>query len=709
MIGSRCIGAALRGHWSLFIGRLIVLVGLLLIAAGSAQAAGPKALDPVKARLVADAPALTPGGTLWVDLHVDIAAGWHIYWRNPGDSGLPTQIEWTLPPGFAAGDINWPAPERFVVGTIGNYGYAGSADLLVPISVPATPESGAPPPRIDATASWLVCSEICIPGEAKLTLDLPVGTAAAPVDPAVATMFAQARSHLPQAAPFAIGMAVAEHELRLFLPAAALAGVVRPTAAFFSTEANIVDAGATPRQKPHNGGLELIMPRLAGPAAGKPATLDGVLTLHGADGAARAYSIAATPVAAVAFDDASAIAAWQALLLAFLGGLVLNLMPCVFPVLSLKLLGLATSIHRAERYREGGAYAAGVVLSFAVLGSVLLILRSGGAAVGWGFQLQSPVVVGLLAYLLFAMGLSLSGVADFGAGLAGFGDRFAGRGGLAGAFATGVLATVVATPCTAPFMGAALGFALVAPTPVALAIFVALGCGLAAPLALASAIPGIARLLPRPGAWMVWFKQILAFPLYATVAWLVWVLIQEIDAGSAFAALLGLVAVGFAVWIYGRTRFAATRGRHVGSGLAAAGLATAIGLAALLQPSVAPSNSAGTKDALGYQPFSTARLAALTTEHQPVFVNLTAAWCITCLVNERATLDSAAIRRAFADRRVVTLKGDWTRQDPDITAFLQRFGRSGVPLYLLYGADGEPTVLPQILTEANVLSALGKI
>src|SRR5229473_56426 len=404
------------------------------------------------------------------------------------------------------------------------------------------------------------------------------------------------------------------------------------------------------------------------------------------------------------------IAWWQALLFAVLGGLVLNLMPCVFPVLSLKLLSLAGAADRGAQRHHAAAYALGVILSFALLGGGLLMLRAGGAAIGWGFQLQSPVVVGLLAYLLFAMGLSLSGVADFGLGLAGIGDRFAGRGGLAGAFATGVLATVVATPCTAPFMGAALGFALLAPPPLALAVFVALGVGLSAPLALATLLPGLARLLPRPGRWMALFKQLLAFPLYGTVAWLLWVLIQEVRPDGALAALFGLVCVGFAVWVYGSTRLAGPTIRRLGTGLAVAGTAAALVLAVTAAPAGArPEDAKAAQDGLGYEPFSPARLAALTAEHRPVFVNMTAAWCLTCLVNEHTTLDSAAVRHAFADRHIVALKGDWTRQNPDITAFLQQFGRSGVPLYLLYDRAGMPTILPQILTPAEMLAAIGKI
>jgi thiol:disulfide interchange protein DsbD len=701
-------------------GGLMMGLVALAVATPAARAASPAVpADPVAVRLVPEAGSVAPGGTLWVDLHLDIAPGWHTYWRNPGDSGLPTEIAWTLPAGFSAGEIAWPVPERFVLGTIGNYGYHGSADLLVPIATPANLDPGGSV-HLEANANWLVCSDICIPGEAKLTLDLPVGATPPAGDPSVAALFAAVRGSLPQPAGFETRFAASEREVRLFVPTLALAGINRATAAFFPLDGNVVDAAAEAKEEQRADGLELVLARVRGPTATLPAALAGVLVLRGGDGAERGFSVSAPRAVAVPPEGEPGVLWWQALLLALVGGIALNLMPCVFPVLSLKVLGVAQSAHRADQWRHGIAYAAGVILSFALLGGVLLMLRAGGAAIGWGFQLQSPVVVGLLAYLLFAMGLSLSGVAEFGAGLSGIGSRLAGGTGLAGAFATGILATIVATPCTAPFMGAALGFALIAPAPVALLIFVALGSGLALPFVLATAIPGIARRLPRPGAWMVWFKQLLAFPLYGTVAWLIWVLIQEVGPGGALSALLGLVVVGFAVWIYGRTRIVGLAGRRLGAGFALSGIAAAVLLTATLAPpdsqatggqlgGAQPGEAAAARGGLGYEKFSTARLDRLIAEHQPVFVNLTAAWCITCLVNERTSLDRTAVLRAFADRHIVALKGDWTRQDPEITALLQKFGRSGVPLYLLYDKTGTPRVLPQLLTEARVLEAVGNI
>jgi thiol:disulfide interchange protein len=691
------ITATLGGIWALALAALLW--------AGSARADGPPAPeDLVKADLVAETASITAGAMLWVDLHLRVKPGWHIYWQNPGDSGLPTAIDWKLPPGFAAGQILWPVPEHFAQNGIGNYGYAGSADLLVPITAPENIAPGQTA-LLTAEASWLACSDICIPGNASLSLRFPVATQLAAPDPAVAPLFRRARERLPIPAPFETRFAADASAFRLLVPASALTGLHNPTGIFFPVTESLIDAAAEPRVDRHAEGLEILL-RKASAGTAAPATLDGVLSLRGAEGAERAFQISANPAPLPPVE--SGVAWWRALLLAFAGGVVLNAMPCVFPILSLKLLSLAKQAHehRSEQLSNGLAYTAGVLASFAALGGALIALRAGGQAVGWGFQLQSPIFVAVLAYLFFAMGLSLSGVVGFGPSLAGTGGRLAGRPGLAGTFFTGVLATIVATPCTAPFMGAALGFALIAPAALAIGIFLALGLGLAAPYLIATLVPGWRRLLPQPGAWMDFLKQLLAFPLYGTVAWLLWVVIQEVAPDEAFGALLGLVLVGFAVWIYGRTRLAAPLGRSLGTGIAVAGSVAAVFLAASLTAGgeAVPANAA--RNGLPYEPFTTQRLAALEIEGKPVFVNLTASWCVTCLINERVALDSEAVRKAFAERGIVPLKGDWTSQNPEITGFLQQFGRSGVPLYLLYIGKGKPLMLPQILTVASVLDAL---
>jgi thiol:disulfide interchange protein/DsbC/DsbD-like thiol-disulfide interchange protein len=688
--------------------RVSALAGLMaLLSTGGARADGPAAPgDLVKADLVSESDSIVPGATAWVDLHLEIKPGWHVYWQNPGDSGLPTTIDWKLPPGVSAGRILWPVPEHFVQNGIGNYGYAGAVDLLLPIAGSKELIIGQTA-MLDAEVSWLACADICIPGEAKLGLNLAVAAQPSTPDPAVAQLFEAARRRLPAAAPFETRFASDGSDFRLLVPSSAVSELRNPTGMFFPIKESLIDAGAQPRIDRRSDGLAIVLPK-ASAGIGAPTTLDGVLSLRGENGAERAFVINANPLSAEA--TASSVLWWQALLLAFLGGIVLNAMPCVFPILSLKLLSLAKQAHghRSEQLGHGLAYSAGVLSSFAMLGGALLAVRAGGQAVGWGFQLQSPVFVTVLAYLLFAMGLNLSGVAGFGASLAGAGGRFAARSGLVGTFFTGVLATVVATPCTAPFMGAALGFALVAPAPVALGIFLALGLGLATPYLVATLNPGWHRLLPKPGAWMDFAKQLLAFPLYGTVAWLLWVLIQEVGPGDALGALFGLVLVAFAVWVYGQTRFAAPLGRRLGTGLAAAGTAAAIFLAASMT-GARPAKSAAFRNGLPYEPFTVQRLAALEAAGKPVFVNLTASWCVTCLINERVALDSDAVRQAFAERGIVPLKGDWTSQNPEISQFLQQFGRSGVPLYLFYtGRGSEPVMLPQILTASSVLDAIGK-
>ena len=685
---------------------LAVMVSLAVAPAVGADVP-PDPKDLVKTALVAETQSVAPASTLWVDLHLAIKPGWHIYWRNPGDSGLPTTIDWQLPAGFSAGAISWPVPERFVQSGIGNYGYAGATDLLVPITVAKEVAIGGTA-VLAADASWLVCAEICIPGGAELSLSLPVVAAPAAPDPNAAAFFAEARRRLPVAAPFETSFVSGADDYRLLVPEGALIGLRDPSGIFFPNDPSLIDHAAEPRTNRRTDGLEIVLKRAAATAA-VPATLDGVLALRGKDGTARAFEVSANP--AVGLPAETGLEWWQALLLAFLGGIVLNAMPCVFPILSLKLLSLVRQAHghRVEQLGHGLAYTAGVLASFAALGGALLVLRAGGRAIGWGFQLQTPVFVAVIAYLLFAMGLSLSGVASFGAGLSGAGGRLAGRSGVAGTFFAGVLATIVATPCTAPFMGAALGFALIAPEAVAIGIFLALGLGLAAPYLVATIIPGWQRLLPRPGGWMELVKQLLAFPLYGTVAWLMWVLIQEAGPGASLGALFGLVLVGFAVWVYGQTRLAARRGRRLGTGLAAAGTAAAILLAVSLPTTGAGMASTAAQDRLAYEPFTAQRLSALEAAGKPVFVNLTASWCVTCLINERVALDSEAVRQAFAARGIVALKGDWTTQNPEITALLQQFGRSGVPLYLLYRGNGEPVILPQILTAASVLDALGKV
>ena len=392
-----------------------------------------------------------------------------------------------------------------------------------------------------------------------------------------------------------------------------------------------------------------------------------------------------------------------------LGGLILNLMPCVFPILSMKALSLVHSSQKDRPWVDGLVYLAGVMVTFAGLAGVLLWLRSLGEDVGWGFQLQSPLSVAILAYVLALVGFSLSGLFTLGTSLQGTGQGLAGKSGLVGTFFTGVLAVVVAAPCTAPFMGVAMSFAFTQSAPVTIAVFLALGFGLALPWVLFSAVPALVRLLPRPGDWMERFRQFLAFPMYGAVAWLVWVLSQQVDPEGLFRVMIGIVLLGLGAWAFGNLQ---QRASLIGFVLFVGGLAGAAGLLAMPfgAPRALQAAAAGEEGASSHafsEPYTATRLEALRAEGKPVFVNLTAAWCVSCLYNERVALSTEAVRKAFSETGTVYLVGDWTNRNAEISALLRQYGRDGVPLYLYFPAGGgDPIVLPQLLTESIVINAV---
>ncbi len=660
----------------------VCLAGLALpaVARESAAVTSPRATVTV----VTDTNQAAPGVAFQAGLRLHLAPGWHTYWQNPGDAGVPPELAFADMPGVAVGPIQWPVPEKAVEGPLTTFAYTG--DVLLPLTI--TPAAGAVPLRAHAT--WLVCANVCVPEEGDFTLDVPAGV---PGPSAEAPLFATAAARSPIPSPYAARIAP-DGTLTLATDPA-VAATVR-SAEFFPTGTTI-EPGGTQTLSIHDGTVRLKLTPSAplDPAAG----LAGVLVLRDAIGTVSILDIAATP-GPVAVP---AQTLWRMMLLALLGGLILNLMPCVFPILAMKAMAIARlSGQGAASVRAHAlSYTAGVVLAFMGLGGVLLLLRLAGQAAGWGFQFQSPVFVVLMAWLLFGVGLNLSGVFAVGGGIAGTGQSLAGRGGHVGSFFTGLLAVVVATPCTAPFMGAAIAGALVAPPAQMLLVFAAMGFGLAAPYALLAVVPGLARVLPRPGAWMDLFKELLAFPMYAAVVWLVWVASQQTGPDGVLAAVGGLALLGFAAWAAGRAQRWSGFGRRVGQGAALAGVV----LAGLLLPSLSAA-PAGAAQAEGTEPFTAVRLAQLRAENRPVFVNMTAAWCVSCLVNEKAALGTGAVKAAFAAHAVVYLKGDWTRQDPAISAFLREQGRDGVPLYVLYLPGQAPRVLPQVLTPGLVLAEL---
>jgi thiol:disulfide interchange protein DsbD len=675
------------------------------------------ATDNVKAHLASEVAAIAPGQSFWVALEFNIRDGWHTYWRNPGDSGQATSLKWQLPPGFTAGDIVWTVPHSFEIPPLMNYGYAKHAVHLVNIVAPKDQRTGTPV-VLSAKASWLVCSDVCIPEEAELNLTLPVNSSPGSVDPAEAALFSAARGELPSPGLGAVGARIQGDQLVISLGkewGATLSQIKSLT--FFPYDEGGIEYAAPQKLLRGRNAVELSMK--LGDRPPKAGIVRGVLSATEENGGAtvtvpmeiaadfsKGGSANGAPAASEAKTSVAAL-----LMLAVMGGLILNLMPCVFPVLSIKALGLVEQAkkHPAAVRKKGLVFAAGVIASMLVLAAVLLALRAGGEQIGWGFQLQSPLFVTFLVYLLFAVGLNLSGVFEFGGGLAGLGDDLTRGDSYRASFFTGVLTTLVATPCTAPYMAFAVGAALTQPPFVALCIFAALGFGLALPYLLLSFAPWMRRALPKPGAWMDTLKQFFAFPIYASSAWLLWVLAQQTSSFGLGAALAGAILIALAAWAYQKSKSSSARGR-----IAALATATLAVLLAILLPvhfggvaAAASSAASGSQAADEWQPYDAGQVAKLNAAGRPLLVNFTASWCLTCLVNERNAFADSAVQEIFRSKGVTLMKGDWTNRDPAITEALAGFGRAGVPLYVVYNSkpNTAPVILPQLLTAGVVRDA----
>ena len=696
---------------------------LSILAAGLALPAFavPSAVvttEQVRAELVAHAPqGITPGGEVWVGLAIDHQPHWHTYWKNPGDSGLPTTLQWQLPAGVSAAEIDWPTPQRLPIGPLVNYGYEGKLLLPVRLAVPAGFTADSLPVKLHA--DWLVCKDVCIPESGEFVLDIPARAASmgrgADFDAALAARPAPAAGVQASAS-------LADGALALRVDGLPAAWQGKPIA-FFPETGGVIDNAAKAGASWQGAQWNVRLP-LSDQRSESPTTLPAVLTTPGEPRGLRlevaiagtwpapGSTPAAAPgpaVAPAAPAAGTSLSLAAAMLFALLGGMLLNLMPCVFPVLSLKVLGFASHAHeRRAIVASGLAYTAGVVLSFVGLAAALLLLRAGGEQLGWGFQLQSPAVIAVLAALFTLIGLNLAGVFEFGSVLPSGLATLRARHPLIDSLLTGVLAVAVASPCTAPFMGASLGLAATLPAAEALSIFAALGLGMALPYLAASLWPGLARALPRPGVWMARFKVLMAFPMFATVIWLVWVIGQQTGIDGAAALLATLLAIAFIAWALG------TPG--IGSiARAAFGAVGVLGLAAALawmlpafEAAAAPAAHAESGSA--WQPWSEQRVAELRAAGKPVFVDFTAAWCVTCQVNKRTTLSKAEVMADFASRGVVLLRADWTRRDAAISAELARLGRNGVPVYVLYGTGrAAPQVLSEILSVSQVRDALTRL
>ena len=718
--------------------RLFALLFSLLLSAAPALAQtpaisrapafaqpGPQRTVRIEAELVPMSQWAAPGSTAIVAVRQTIEPGWHTYWRNPGDSGGATTLDWTLPAGVVAGDIVWPTPERQRLQHLMNYGYAGEVLLPIPIEVPADARPGSTLPLV-VRALFLVCSdEMCVPDELTLRLDLPIRQGGAPLDARYGAEIQAVIETAPRPAGIAARIVLEGRTLRLTATGGPLAGLESDRAWFFPFESGLIDHSAPqPGERGPDGvtlnlsvGGKLAAEGLTGPIGGLIVTDDG------------AWEIAAVPGPALPGADGGAAldlserlaggapSSWtgflQAAAFALLGGLILNLMPCVFPILAMKAAALTAGAHApAEARRDGLAFLAGVLTTFLILAGILLALRAGGQAVGWGFQLQSPGVVAGLALLMLAVGLNLSGVFHVGAGLqaAGSGPLSRLSGGV-GAFFTGVLAVVVAAPCTAPFMAFALGAALLMPWPMALVVFLMLGLGLALPYLVVSFSPRLLAKLPRPGPWMDRLKSLLAFPMYGAGLWLVWVFARQAGEDSLGVLFLAILFLGLGLWLAGINQ---TRRAQGGAAVISAVTATLSIVAAIALTGVAIGQAraeggdvTAASGPLASQPWSVEAVAAARSEGRPVLVNFTADWCVTCKINERTSLSSPRVAEVMAESNVVYLVGDWTRRDDAITRELERRRRSGVPLYLFYAPGSpEPRILPQLLTEGVVIDAL---
>jgi len=681
----------------------------------------------VRAELMAHAPdGASAGQTVWVGLQLTHQPGWHTYWKNSGDSGLPTDLQWTLPAGVTAGPIAWPAPKKIPIGNLANYGFEDTVLLPVPLTVSA----GFIPPLLSGDiavklkASWLVCKQECIPQDGEFTLKIPVKSSTASQGAAFDSAFKAAPKALADSGS-TVSIEPSAIKLRVLGLPPALRG---KQLALFPETSEVIETAASWTQSWDGAVWNASVP-LSAHRANSPLVMPVVLALNSqafraelkvqgtwpevatlAPLASLSPPPQTLPGSGFARPDSSAappavpLSLWAALAGALVGGLILNLMPCVFPVLAIKVLGFARHAGDRRAHRISGfAYTGGVLLSFMGLGVVMLILRGAGESVGWGFQLQDPAVVAALAVLFTLIGLSLAGVFAFTRVLPSGIATLQLKHPAADAFLTGVLAVAVAAPCTAPFMGASLGLALGLPALQALAIFAALGAGLALPFLVASLVPAFARALPRPGVWMDTLKKFMAFPMFATVAWLVWVLGQQSGIDGAGALLMLLVALACVVWAL----TLAGKSRVVVATLSLALLAGLTwGFGPYLTKSVeaAPFSSGG-----GWQAWQPGRVEQIVASGQPVFVDFTAAWCVTCQYNKKTTLSDRAVLADLKSKNVALLRADWTRRDPAITAALRQLGRSGVPVYVLYQNGKAPVLLSEILSVQDVRAVLARL
>lgn len=678
---------------------LLALVSLSLPASAQISAA-----PHVSVRLLPEKTEARGGDSITVGIEQTIEDGWHVYWLNPGDSGTAARIEWSGVKVVPAA-IQWPIPKKLPMGPLTNFGYENKVVLLQDITLPKDLPAG--PQEITATIDVLVCHEICIPEEHTASFTLNAGRDGA------AQAVEEARGHLPVDAGWATSIAEADGDLTVSIDSDTPSAFAKLDSVELYPEEWGLILNTEPTRADKDGSTLTLRHKRGDRALSEVPVSKLVIVYEDAAGERKGVRVstldAAAAPAPTAMEDDAPMTLAAALLFALLGGIVLNLMPCVFPVLSMKALSL---VHLKDKEiaiarRHGMAYTAGILFCFTLIAGILMALKVGGMQIGWGFQLQHPSVILFLAYLFFMLGLNLAGYFEINFGLSNLGQKLTARSGLGGSFFSGMLATLVATPCTAPFMGAAMGFALTQPSYIALLVFLALGIGLALPYLALCFVPALRHALPRPGAWMERLRQFLAFPMFLSSCWLIWVLSQQVSHMGQFAALLGMVALAFSIWLW------KYRPKHIaGHAFYLLLMVASFGFVASTFFTMQPMTDDMVRApdaAQNWEEFSQARLQEYLDGDAPVFVNMTAAWCITCKVNEKVALATESTQSLFKTNDVRYLKGDWTNQNPEITRFLEEYGRSGVPIYVYYGprlekhgVRPEPRVLPQILTPGIV-------
>jgi thiol:disulfide interchange protein DsbD len=708
-----------RGHKSEWLTSAVAVVVFLIFISFNPSRAEEK--SHVQAELLTEVKTIQPGSSFWVALRLTMDERWHIYWRNPGDTGLETLVEWQLPLGFTAGEALYPFPERISEPPLVVYGYHGEQFLLCEIRAASGLQAGSMV-TLRATVSWLVCADVCVPGDQEASVELPVTDGTPAIDEKRIDLFATARSRLPLISPEWKWSAVAgEKSFTLQAEPPAWFKDEISGAMFMPYAADIIAySGAQTWTK--KGNLYQLEIARSTNADSVPAQLRGIVvseTGWRGRGTERALEInvplGTRLTGSVGSDGLSNIG--LALLFSFLGGLILNLMPCVLPVLSIKIMGFISQAHdeQTAAWKHGLVFTLGVLASFWALAGALLILKAGGSQLGWGFQLQSPLFLIFLAVFMFLFGLSMFGVFEIGTSLTTVGGATRKMSGWTASFISGVTATIVATPCTAPFMGSALGYALTQPAWVSMLVFTFLGLGMAAPFVLLSSVPALMKFVPRPGRWMESLKQFMGFLLVATVIWLLWVLGLQAGANALVLVLLNLLVVAVGGWIYGRWGHLAMPGKtRLVSTLVAAILiigSTVYTIANIDNYSVKQQHSGADAEGVRWQPFSDEAVQQALAQGKPVFIDFTAAWCLSCQVNEQVAFSPKEVQDKFAELGISAFKADWTNRDEKIARALAGFGRNSVPLYVLYNGkpDEPPQILPEILTPGIIMEALQSI